>query len=344
MTWRVVLSQFVVDFGVVDQKSAACKQSDLDTLFLEIDAQAAKAHLANLKQEEEASKRKARQSTSPTRHSGSVSRAPSRRTAKFDDKRQRLSRVEFMTALVHIAIRKYATPKKLWPADAMRCLLEETIIPRLRRVHTPPSDFRLRHLYGKEVARVLTAHLVSLRTMFEGLVTRGQQREARSYRLLHVAEWLAFLRAAGMVGGDLSERDATLAFAWSRMCVADERTELGAVQAECLPFDGFVEVLCRISALKATPSDAELGKAKNAAEYLESLRVSDAEAYSALLKERARPFGCEPAQPLDRCMHHLMSMLIRAISGAGAREVSAADMKAMPLSNEEKQAASQQKG
>ena len=103
-----------------------------------------------------------------------------------------------------------------------------------------------------------------------------------------------------------------------------------------------MQALCRVSALKATPSDEELGKATNAAEYLENLRGSDAEAYKKLIEERARPFGCEPSQPLHRCMHHLMSMLIRAIGGPSARDVSAANMRAMPLSNEEKQAASQQ--
>ena len=39
------------DFKIVDQKSKSCKQSDLDTLFVEIDATAARIQQAQLKEE-----------------------------------------------------------------------------------------------------------------------------------------------------------------------------------------------------------------------------------------------------------------------------------------------------
>jgi hypothetical protein len=249
-------------------------------------------------------------------------------TAKFDDKRQKFSRVEFITALVSIAIKKYIDTKELTDvAEAISRLMTEVIVPKLRKGHTPPAEFRMRHLYSKAVSDAVSAQLPSIKAIFDGLVGRAK---ARRHKLLNIDEWLAFLRAARMIGPDLSERDACLAFAWSRMGVVDARTELGHLRSECVPLEGFIEALCRVSALKAMPSDQELAKAgggKNAATFFEELRVKDNDAYTKLLKERSRSWGSEPSQSLDRCITHFLCMLIHALVPAATTEVRPADMK-----------------
>lgn len=311
-------TQFLIDFKLIDQKSKFLKQSDLDTLFITIDTIAARAQKDELKEEDAAKK-------GLTPLARQASKEQGGQTAKFDDKKQKFSRVEFVTAITHIAIKKYVDTKEMKDvAEAVARLLNEDIIPKLRKAHAPRSVFRLKHLYSQQVSSTIRPQLASLRSIFEGLVARGQQRRQK---LLNVTEWQAFLRAAKMVGPDLSERDATLAFSWSRMGVADERTETGHLRETCLPFEGFLEALCRISALKAMPSSAELEKAHtNAGVYLEELRTKDADAYQTLLKERARPWGAEPSQPLADCIGALVSVFVRII-GQNTDEISPADMK-----------------
>ena len=65
-------------------------------------------------------------------------------TAKFDDKRQKFSRVEFVAALVNIAIRKFVDTKEMSdvPAAVSR-LLNDVIKPKLRKTHQSPTEFRL---------------------------------------------------------------------------------------------------------------------------------------------------------------------------------------------------------
>ena len=46
------------------------------------------------------------------------------------------------------------------------------------------------------------------------------------------------VRALDMIGADLTERDATLCFVWSRMLVVDGWTEAGHLRESDLPFEG----------------------------------------------------------------------------------------------------------
>lgn len=326
------ICQFLSDFKLVDNKSKFCKQSDLDTLFITIDSLAARVQQQHLKEEEEMKKghaltRKDSSQSPLTRQSSSLNQTTAR-TARFDDKKMKFSSVEFVTALVNIAIKKYIETKEMSDvSEAVARLMHEDIIPKLRKAQAPPAEFRLRHLYSQKVSEVLSSRLNTLRAVFDGLVSRGKQRR---HKLINIGEWLAFLRAAALIGTDLSERDSSIAFAWSRMCVTDARTELGHLRQECLPFEGFLEALCRISALKALPNDSELEKSKasSGAAYLEELRQSHFETYQMLLKDRGRPWGSEPAQPLHRCIEHLISMIVHAIVPTGAEGVSSADMRA----------------
>ena len=59
---------------------------------------------------------------------------------------------------------------------------------------------------------------------------------------------------------EMALADALLCFAWSRMLVIDGWTDRGHAKESCLPFEGFLEALCRVSALMALPTDAEVNE------------------------------------------------------------------------------------
>ena len=142
------------------------------------------------------------------------------------------------------------------------------------------------------------------------------------------------LRALEMMQDDLTDRDATLCFVWSRMCVIDPRTRLGHMKESHLPFEGFLEALCRLAILKALPTDyeisegicrgdemAELRGCEDAGEYLARLLDDAPGEYQELMLERATPWGDEPDQPVCRCVAHLLSLIVRLIKREIAAEV-----------------------
>ena len=291
-------TMFTTDFALADKKSKFCKQSDLDTLFITIDGVAARNQKQKLKEEE------------------STRRVGDKKTSKFEDKRQRLSRVEFYSAIVMMAIKVYVDTKEISDiSEAIERFINVKLLPKLQIAHASPTVFRLRHLYTKALDAVLEKRLPSLRTIFEGLVKASQNAANRRPKLLSLTDWLGFLKAAAVTGADVSERDATLCYCWSRMCVIDERTEIGYLREVNLPFEGFVEAICRLSTLKALPTDAEVAAAKspNAARYLHDLMLEDDDAYKMLVRERAAEWGSEPSQPLPRCVEHTCSTIFFAI-------------------------------
>ena len=291
-TW----TQFVLDFGLVDKKSKFCKQSDFDTLFITIDGVAARAQQQHLKEEEEARRTgssfalgrgpemapasagagTAASTPTPSRSKGPESaKLMHQQTAKFEDKRKMFSRCEFYAALVAISIKKYVEPKIIPDvSEAFEKFMETDILPRLKKTHASPTSFRLRHLYTQQVDEILKPRLPSLRIVFEGLVSRSKSAPGRRHKLLSLQDWCAFLKGANLSGRDATERDVTLCFVWSRMCVADERTEMGHLREEMIPFEGFLEVRSRLMHLCYYAAISTYYVARSARDVSLSLRFS----------------------------------------------------------------------
>jgi hypothetical protein len=83
----------------------------------------------------------------PSSLSGSSPKSPpgglARASAKFEDKQQKFSRVEFTCALVQIAIKRYIDTKQLTDVSiAVERLLGEDLRSQLKRVHASPTNFR----------------------------------------------------------------------------------------------------------------------------------------------------------------------------------------------------------
>lgn len=338
-----VWNQFLIDFSIIDQKSKFLKQSDLDTLFISIDSAANRVQQQHLAAEEDARKNKAAMLKALSGSSGrqlSIAKIE----ARFEDKKQKFSRVEYLAALVKIAIKKYIDTKEMSDVSAaVTRLFEEDLIPRLRPAHAPPNNFRIAYLYVEPIEAVLRRRLTSLRSIFDGLASRHPL--LRKHNLVSLPLWLSFLRAAKICGIDATERDASLCFAWSRMCVVTELTELGNLRQENLPFEGFLEalvtqaprseprdivaLLChsdyprfardveqvRMAGLKSFPTDDEIAKAKakDAAIWLVDFKMRSEDLYQAFLRERATAWGAERSalEPLHRSLDHLLDIILQ---------------------------------
>lgn len=59
-----------------------------------------------------------------------------------------------------------------------------------------------------------------------------------------LSEWRALMRALRFIGNDLTERDCTLCFVWSRMCVIDASTERGMGLLRDLEHEDVTSQLC----------------------------------------------------------------------------------------------------
>lgn len=124
-----------------------------------------------------------------------------------------------------------------------------------------------------------------------------------------------------MCTGDwLSDREAARCFIWSIMCVINGQSEDGRLRETHLPFEGFLEAVCRLAALTPLPTDEELADTgvQDAGLYMIYLSIRDPDAYQALLSERVGAWGRTPDnQPFHRCVEHLITLMLRRVENAG---------------------------
>lgn len=300
--------QFVEDQKVADKRSKLCKKRDTDRIFLAIDATSAR-YFANMKKELLAKEKDGKLKDDKGR-AMTATTVLARDTQS--DRMKSLSRVEFTAALVHIAIAKYISCNILQDvSEAVERLLTRDLKPH-PKVILDPDQFRRDHCYTRPVIDVLLKHEQSLRNIFIG-VAGGGGRTGKGSELISLEEWTNFLHGLQFIGIDLTLRDAHFAFCWSRMGVINGRTDRGSLKESCLPFEGFLEAVCRVATMKALPTDEEIkaAKHKHAGAYLAAFEEADDVAYKDFLTERATPWGDEPTlQPVARCVDHLVAMII----------------------------------
>lgn len=303
-------SQLVDDCGLASNASKNCRKSDLDRIFIAADA--ASANLERKQAEAGGGGQKA-----PQKLRGNESG-----TEKGGGQNS-LSIDEFIYAVVMIACHKYVLEgTALDVADALQRLIEADLLAKVDpAAFKPPDEFRGALLYQPEVDEVLRRHEASLRTMFGALV----EKRGPAKKLLTYQSWHHLLKRLNFVGPDLSSRDATMAFVWSRMAVTDPHTDKGSIRARCLPLEGFMEAICRIAVLKALPTDADLSTTgfDHAGHFLAHLRNDHPSEYASFLEEQHVPWGGAPKQEVSLCVHHCICLIIHTVeeaSGAGTRE------------------------
>lgn len=282
------------DFKLVSKKSKFCKQRDADIIFVEVNAKSKRAD-------------------------------PSLSAA--GDNERTLSRLEFYSALLKLAIRKYVMTGEVTDvSEALERLIMYDIHRKAissgtsARIFIDANDFRRRHSYEEAVCNVLLKNEASLRNLFRAIRSMNDSPSAvhgtgvaDARDLMSLEEWLLFLRGADLVDRDLSERDATLCFAWSRMIVVDPRHGKGLQRDSALPFEGFMEALCRAATLKALPTQEDLKEmgAKDAGHWIDKMKAMSH--YEKILDERATPFGQDAPRPLDESLQMVIDILRRAI-------------------------------
>lgn len=293
-------SRFGSEFKLARRK---LKNSHLDQIFVAVNAAALHA-----------------QSKLPG--AGAAQAAPRRQHSTAMDDRSTFSRAEWLAALVHVAIARFvASGEVVDVSEAVTRLLMSVVLPAADpRAIADPNEFRRRCCYTREVTNVIEAHKEALKAIFTplaGRVRKGADRDTS----VGLGEWLGFLKGLRLIGSDLTERGAMLSFVSSRMCVVDGSSAKGASREAGLEFEGFLEALVRISPLKALPTDDEIQSRgmSSAWQYLKVLGeapsgTSDASAYATLTRTRGAAWGHEPtAQPLHRCVHHLLTMIVCTI-------------------------------
>ena len=109
------------------------------------------------------------------------------------------------------------------------------------------------------------------------------------------------------------------------------------IKETCLPFESFLEALCRMSSLKALPTLDEIDVAgeADAGSFLLNLKELNADRYAAYLADPAHrvEWGDEPrGEAIYQRVEHLIHLLIRTIEGdvtsSSNMQISPAEMKA----------------
>lgn len=340
-------SQFVTDFGIADNKSKYCKKADMDRLFIQVDSKAAhnyqekvqllesmstkhRENILKLEKDRDHELLDAKVGVVDSAHHQGLEVS---RAVQGDLRRNAFSRVEFYVALMHIAVNRHlrtghAKDMKeallfLLVGDLQTVLDGQGNIPA--KVFAPPEQFREAHCYSKTVTFILSRQLTPLRSLFKVLC---RAKESSHMHLLNMDEWMDFLRNIDLFSGALTEREATFCFTWSRSIVEDETTSRGYIKDTCIPFEGFMEALCRLSVLTALPTDDELAEAgysdgdeeyllgsSPAGAYLYHLRLDHEDQYLQLIKVEDTDWGDEPQrQPIERRMAHLLSVIWYALA------------------------------
>ena len=136
---------------------------------------------------------------------------------------------------------------------------------------------------------------------------------------------MCFLRCTRLLDGELcTARDGTLAFVWSRMCVVGSENNDGVrIRTVHLQFEDFLEAIVRLSTMTGWPTDTEITKAgcTDAGEYLLSLQPFPT-VYARFVAEHRAAWDEEPRQPIERCVDHLISWVVRVVEDALYGEVS----------------------
>ena len=230
---------FVGQCGLGSREHTTCKLSDIDRTWVAINAKSKRLEMLADQQAK------------------AGLRAPVRRAAVQDTDTTSLSIDEFVQMLVRIATMRFVHSGELHDvSEAVERLMDSIICPSVdQRLLSSQNNFRRTFLYTPAVDAVLWSHVSSLRAMFGSL---QRNDGGRASTMMTLESWMEFVRRLELLGTDLTERDATLSFMWSRMAVPNRHSDMGQAKTRHLPFEGFLEGLVRLSAVKALPTDEEV--------------------------------------------------------------------------------------
>lgn len=227
-----------------------------------------------------------------------------------------------------------------------------------------PDAFRRAVCYREDVSLVLKRLAPSLRVLFAGLakisfeksrgsasptlpkikankkverertVLKGVAAEVEQGRWVivqgHISfvEWRAFCTSLELRG--LSLREIALSFVYSRMCAVETTSNDGFVKEYTLPFEGFLEGLCRLAAAVPLPTEAQLTESEftHAGPFMASMEGDD-EAFDAMAEEQACEFGSVPdpatCGPMTQRIEYLNDVIMRKIRASNGPAIEPAE-------------------
>ena len=252
-----------------------------------------------------------------------------------------------MVGLIRIALSKYVVSGQIRDcSDAVARLFLIDVMPHIGQALPTPDVFRRNYSYTEAPTLVLEKYKGSLLVLFNSLTEIDKPRG-----LVSVAVWRSFLRSLHLFEGRLTERDASLCFVWSVMAVADGGSHRGQLKETTLPFEGFLEAICRLAFLVGLPTDQEITAldCSDAGTAWHIIRTSPLHTglCEKILRSRGRSWGeaelvlkanDEPApdlpasasigsdpagepwkrEPFDRLLEHLVTILLRKVEASEA--------------------------
>mmetsp|Transcript_10886 Transcript_10886/g.27892 ORF Transcript_10886/g.27892 Transcript_10886/m.27892 type:complete len:173 (+) Transcript_10886:722-1240(+) len=132
-------------------------------------------------------------------------------------------------------------------------------------------------------------------------------------KMLGIDEWLDLCADLQLVDDEFTLREARLCFLWSRLRVADE-SNAAQRRAMCnLRFEDFIECMVRLATMKRVPTDQETqdGGYVDGGELVLELRKNHS--FRAWCMARPQAWNTPLSQPIHRCVHHLMAIIIRTV-------------------------------
>ena len=278
---------FANDFKLIAKKSKFCKLQDVQLIFVVVNAK--------------------------SKHGDA---------GEMDRNQHSLSRLEFYSALIHLAIRKYVMDGTIPDvSDAVERLVVTDILDGATAsgsasgLFIDANDFRKRIAYTKEVHQVLVAREPSLKNIFGALCERGHTAKRAPMGRLALEDWLDFFNRVELIDFDLTSRDAALSFLWARMVVANYQTVEGRRREFTLTFEDFMEAMCRMSSLKALPTADELKAAgcTHAGQWVDEMRKQPY-FYQDRMETLATPWGTEPDKPVGDSVRMVLDIMCHAIT------------------------------
>jgi hypothetical protein len=162
-----------------------------------------------------------------------------------------LMRFEFVEAIIRTAIVKYYAQYRD-ASDSIRTLVAKNIAPHLKAgAKMNRNEFRSKWLYTPEVDRVLRKHRVLLFGLYQKCASNRPGMKGRG---MNAREWSNIIdHKLHLTDAVFNKREASLAFAYSRMGVSDEFS----APYELITFIDFMEALVRVAVTKELPTHAD---------------------------------------------------------------------------------------
>ena len=245
----------------------------------------------------------------------------SKESEQNDDKC--LMRMEFIEALIRMAIVKYKDECDGDISDAVGMLVNKCLVPNIPAQGQLDCDkFRKERLYCEDVDDVFQEHMEVLELSYKKY---RNFKPIAGTALFCIPQWLEFLRDCSLLGdddgggGDFTAREAMLAFFNSRMVVVDEIKSRNKYIS--LSFVDFLEAICRVADMISIPINEDIELVGGVVNLLDFKRKvisintggsSDGDLAKRLNMRRP---SSEPLAPSERMMGEKLEKMIMIIYG-----------------------------